>query len=234
MRVRRVLLVGLLLLALALGAGGGYFTGDYLDAPEATASGNAAPLGEVSPSEPLLPVKTPIPSNVPALETGLNYTRHTVTLTPKGQPPEQLSIETPEGWRPTKDPSAPGEIKYLDKLRERGVRVEAVEPVTQTTADAMAQLIRNLKSSQAPENDLRIVSQTSEQVEGDDGNPRSVSTLVYTYIPIKTRRYVIVRWVATDGGDLTTVEMSITGLPQDAPGLDEVLKEATRSVHEIG
>lgn len=234
MRVRRVLLVGLLLLALALGAGGGYFAGDYLDAPEATASGNASPLGDVSPSEPPLPVKTPIPSTVPALETGLAYTRHTFTVTPTGQPSEQLSIETPRGWWQTRDPKAPGEVKYLDELRERGVRVEAVEPVTQTTADAMAQLIRNLKSSQPAENDLRILSQTSDQVEGDDGNPRAVSTLVYTYIPVKTRRYVVVRWVATDGGDLTTVEMSITGLPQDAAGLDEVLKEATRSVHEIG
>ena len=234
MRVRRVLLVGLLLLALALGAGGGYFAGDYLDAPEATASGDAAPLGDVSPSEPPLPVKTPVPSDVPPLDTGLTYTRHTFTVTPKGQPPVQLSIETPQGWRLTRDPSAPGEVKYLDELRERGVRVEAVEPVTQTTSDALAQLIRNLKSSQAPENDLRILKQTTEQIDGDDSEPRTVSTLVYTYIPKETLRYVIVRWVATGGDDLTSVEMSITGLPQDAPGLDEVLQAATRSVHEIG
>src|SRR5690349_16923932 len=49
-RVRRVLAVGLLLLALALGVGGGYYAGDYLDNPEPTASGTAGPLGAVSPS----------------------------------------------------------------------------------------------------------------------------------------------------------------------------------------
>jgi hypothetical protein len=232
--VKRVLVVALLLLVLALGAGGGYLTGDYLDTPKPSTSGVAVPLGDVSPSESPLPVKTPIPSNVTALETGLDYTRHTFTVTPKGQPAVQLSVETPAGWRLSRDPKAPGEVKYLDKLRERGVRIEADEPATRTTSAAMAQLVVDLKSSQAPENDLRILSQTDEQVEGDDGDQRKVSTLVYTYIPNKTLRYVIVRWVATGNDDLTTVEMSITGLPQDAPALDEVLEAATRSVHEIG
>ena len=232
--MKRVLLVGLLLLALALGVGGGYYTGDYLETPRPTASGEAAPLGEVSPSEPPLPVKTPIPSNVEPLETGLDYQRRTFTVTPKGRPPVRLSIEVPAGWGLTHDSQVPAQVRFLDKLKERGVRVESVEPAAQTTADAMAKLIVDLKASQKPENDLRIQSQTTEQIEGEDGEPRSVSTLIYTFIPVKTLRYVIVRWVATNGGDLTTVEMSITGLPQDAAGLDEVLEAATRSVHEIG
>jgi hypothetical protein len=232
--VRRLLLTGLLLLAVALGVTGGYFTGDRLDTPSATPSGNAAPLGEVSPSAPSLPVKTPVPSNVPALETGLDYERHTFTVTPKGQPSVQLSIQTPDGWRLTRDPQAPGEVKFLDKLRERGVRVEADQPPTQTPADASAKLVVDLKQSQDPENDLRIVSQTDDQIEGDDGTTRTVSTLIYTYIPNKTLRYVIVRWIATGDDGLTTIEMSITGLPQDAPALDEVLLNATRSVHETG
>src|SRR4051794_39369281 len=97
-RVRRVLLAGLLLLALALGAGSGYYAGDYFDTPEPTASGTAGPLGDVSPSptptptEPSLPVKTPIPSTVEPLQTGLDYTDHTFTVTPKDAEPVQLSI----------------------------------------------------------------------------------------------------------------------------------------------
>ena len=222
--MRRLLLTGLLLLAVALGVTGGYFTGDRLDTPSATPSGNAAPLGGVSPSEPSLPVKTPVPNNLPALETGLDYGRHVFTVTPKGQPSVQLSIQTPDGWRLTRDPKAPGEVKFLDPLRERGVRVEADEPATRTPADARAQLIVDLKQSQPPENDLRILSQTDEQLEADDGTTRAVSTLIYTFIPTQTVRYVIVRWIATGDDGLTSVEMSITGLPQDAPGLAEVLR----------
>ncbi len=238
-RVRRVLLAGLLLLALALGAGSGYYAGDYLDTPEPTASGTAGPLGEISPSPtpsptPTLPVKTPIPSTVEPLETGLDYSNHTFTVTPKDAEPVQLSIETPQGWKiATRDPKRPGEVKYLDKLRERGVRVEAVAPAEETPADEMAQLIVDLKKSQAPENDVRITSNTTDVVTGDDGESRSVATLIYTFIPNETLRYVIVRWIAING-ELTNVEMSITGLPQDAQALDEVLQRATASVSEVG
>jgi hypothetical protein len=238
-RVRRVLLAGLLLLALALGAGGGYYAGDYLDSPEPTASGTAGPLGDISPSPtptptPTIPVKTPIPSTVDPLETGLDYTNHTFTVTPKDAEPVQLSIETPQGWKiATRDPKRPGEVKYLDKLRERGVRVEAVAPAAETPADEMAQLIVDLKKSQAPENDVRITSRTTDVVTGDDGESRSVATLIYTFVPGETLRYVIVRWIAING-ELTNVEMSITGLPQDAQALDEVLQRATASVSEVG
>ncbi|WP_329004108.1 hypothetical protein OHA18_11975 [Kribbella sp. NBC_00709] len=238
--MRRVLLAGLLLLALALGVGGGYYTGDRMDTPDPTASGTAGPLGAVSvspsptPTEPPLPVKTPVPSNLEPLGTGLDYTRHAFTVTPQDEPSVQLSIETPQGWRlGARDPKRPGEVKYLDNLKERGVRVEAIEPVDTLPADAMAKLIVDLKKSQPPQNDVQIVSQTPGTVTGDDGDPRPVATLIYTYIPGDTLRYVIVRWVAIDG-QLTNVEMSITGLPQDAGALDEVLQHATASVHEAG
>jgi hypothetical protein len=237
--VRRVLLAGLLLLALALGVGGGYYTGDRVDTPEPTASGTAGPLGTVSespsptPTEPPLPVKTPIPNNLDPLEPGLEYIRHTFTVTPQDEPSVQLSVETPQGWKITRDPKRPQEVKYLDDRRERGVRIEAVEPVDTTPAAAMAQLIVDLKKSQAPENDVQIVSQTNDTITGADGDSRPVATLIYTFIPGETLRYVIVRWIAIDG-ELTNVEMSITGIPEDAAALDEVLQHASASVHEVG
>ncbi|TDW17636.1 hypothetical protein [Kribbella kalugense] len=237
--MRRVLLAGLLLLALALGVGGGYYAGDRYDTPEPSAIGTAGPLGVLStspsptPTEPSLPVKTPVPNNLDPLETGLHYTRHTFTVTPKDEPSVDLSIETPQGWRLTRDDKYPAEVKYLDDQKVRGVRVQAVEPVVQTPADAMALLILNLKSSQAPQNDLQIRSKTTGKVAGDDGQSRPVATLIYTYIPGDTLRYVIVRWVATQG-QLNDVTMSITGLPQDANGLNEVLQKATTTVHEVG
>ncbi|MFI5690999.1 hypothetical protein ACIA58_04120 [Kribbella sp. NPDC051586] len=237
--MRRVLLAGLLLLALALGVGGGYYTGDRLDTPDPTASGTAGPLGTVSqspsptPTEPSLPVKTPVPSNLDPLQPGLDYTSRTFTVTPQDEPSVQLSIDAPQGWHLTRDPKRPQEVKYLDDRKERGVRVEAIEPVDTTPADEMAQLIVDLKKSQAPENDVQIVSHTTDVVDGEDGDARPVATLIYTYIPGKTLRYVIVRWIAIDG-QLTNVEMSITGIPEDAAALDEVLQHATTSVHEVG
>jgi hypothetical protein len=239
--VKRVLLVGLLLLALALGAGGGYYVGDYLGAPQQTASGAAAPLGEVAssptptptPTEPSLPVKIPVPNNLEPLETGLEYAERSFTVTPKDERSVRLSIEVPRGWRLKKDPKRPAEVKYLDKLEERAVRVEAVEPASKTPEAERDQLIVDLKKSQAPQNDVRVVSRTTEVITGNDGEPRSVATLIYTYIPGETLRYVIVRWIAING-QLTNVEMSITGLPQDADGLGEVLDRASASVSEVG
>ncbi|TDD25399.1 hypothetical protein E1218_15005 [Kribbella turkmenica] len=226
---RPILVTGILAITL-LGAAAGYYTGDHTE-PAPTAAGEAVPLGGVAPSEPTVPVKTPVPNDLAALETGLSYERHLFTVRPAGQQPVQISIKTPDRWRLTKDPDAPAEVKFLDPRNERAVRVEAVEP-TETTTDSRKKLVVGLRQSQAPENDLRILSQTDEQVEDDEGRLRAVSTLVYTYIPNKTRRYVIVRWVATGEDDRTTVEMSITGLPQDAKGLDEVLHQATRTVRE--
>ncbi|MGZ0150335.1 hypothetical protein ACXJJ3_24955 [Kribbella sp. WER1] len=237
--MRRVLLAGLLLLALALGAGAGYYAGDRWDTPDPTASGTAGPLGAVSPSptptptptEPPLPVKTPVPSNLDPLQPGLTYSNRTFTVHPKNTQPVQLSVDIPQGWALTRDPDHDDEVKFLDKLRQRAVRVQAVEPATQTPKDAIAQLIIDLRKSQAPENNVQIVDQSNDVITGDDGRSRAVGTLIYTFIPGNTLRYVIVRFVATNG-ELANISMSITGIPEDAPALKEILQKASASVSE--
>jgi hypothetical protein len=234
--VRRVLLVGLVLLALALGVAGGYYTGDRLEAVEPTSSGDAEPLGTPpTPSTPTpsLPVKTPVPNNTPALERVTDYRTRQFTAHPEGQDPEQLSIKVPAGWGMTRSADKPQEVHFVDAQGLRGVRVEAVEPAVQTPPDALAQLIVDLKKSLPPEDALNIINQGNQQITAEDGRKRSVSTLVYTYIPGDTRRYVVVRWIATEG-QYTDVEMSITGLPQDAPALDGVLATTTKSVQAVG
>lgn len=242
MRVRRVLLVGLLLLALALGVGGGYYAGDYLDSPEPTASGTAGPLGAVSPSptpaptptEPPLPVKTPIPITVDPLQPGLDYSERSFSVTAKDGQTVRLDVEIPQEWRLTKrDPKHPDWVKYATEPDQRSVRVQADEPAEGTPADELAQLIVDLKKSQPLENDLRIVDHRSETITGDDGAPRSVATLIYTYIPGKTRWYVIVRWIAINGQN-TNVEMSVTGFTEDADALKEIVDKASTSVSEPG
>lgn len=54
------------------------------------------------------------------------------------------------------------------------------------------------------------------------------ATLVYTYVPDKTVRHVIVRWVANEDG-LCHLEMATTGLPQDKAALLAVLDRATET-----
>lgn len=120
-------------------------------------------------------------------------------------------------------------MKFLDSLRERGVRVEAGFAPGETTAQKRDALILGLKSSQPYENDLRIVAQSDDTITGIDGRERIISTIAYTYVPGKTLRYVIVRWVATAGDSQATVEMSITGLPQDADALNLIADQAARS-----
>ncbi|HET6988384.1 MAG TPA: hypothetical protein VFI00_17295 [Kribbella sp.] len=229
--MKRVLLTGLLVLAVGIGVTGGYFTGDYLETPLPTASGNAAPLGAVSPSEPLLPVKTPVPNNLAALQADdLDFREQRFTVHQESLPPVRLSVQVPSTWAKSVNKNAPGEVKFLDSLRERGLRVESGFRVELTPAQQRDRLIAQLKSSLPYEDDFQIVSQTDDSVTGDDGQPRSASTLIYTYIPTQTVRYVMVRWVATSGDGLANVEMSITGLPQDAKALALVADEAAKSV----
>jgi len=230
-----ILVSGVLLLGV-LGGAAGYAAGVYETSALPQSFGAAAPLGaSTSPTEQP-PVKAAEPSNVPAFTTdGLTFRQFTFTVHPDGERAVHLSIRAPRGWQLTKSPQSPAEVKFLDPRKERGVRVESRFTPDLTTAQSRDQLLVNLQKSQPPENDLRILSQTDEQVEAD-GRSRAVSTLIYTYIPNKTRRYVIVRWIATggdDGDDTATVEMSVTGLPQDATGLASVLAEATRTVRQV-
>jgi hypothetical protein len=227
-----ILVSGVLLLGV-LGGAAGYAAGVYETRALPQSLGAAAPLGMITSPPEQLPVKTPEPSNVSAFTTaGLTFRQFTFTVQPDGERPVHLSIRAPRGWQLTKSPKSPAEVKFLDPLKERGVRVESGFPPDLTTAESREKLLLDLEKSQPPENDLRILSQTDGQVEVD-GQSRAVSTLIYTYIPNKTRRYVIVRWVATGGNDLATVEMSVTGLPQDAAGLASVLGEATRTVKQV-
>jgi hypothetical protein len=225
-----ILVSGVVLLGV-LGGVGGYFGGAWYEQPSmANEAALAAPLAGY-PTEAALPRKTPEPNKLPGLKTKeLTFRTQSFTVRADSGATVRLSIRMARGWQLTRDPKAPGEVRFLDPLKERGVRVESAFPPVLSTTDSMHQLVNLLKASQAYENDLRILSETDGQVNGTDGSPRRVSTLIYTYIPKQTRRYVIVRWIATGVDDKATVEMSITGLPQDAAGLAAVLAETTKSV----
>lgn len=229
-----VLASGVVLLAL-VGAAGGYYGGaKYTDSTRVYDSGPAAPLTGRS-TDPPLPRKTPEPYPLAALKAAeLKFHTQGFTIHDDAGVPLRLSIKVPRGWVLTRNDKTPREVRFLDPKKERAVRVEsALPPPDLTTTDSMNRLITNLKSSQPYENDLKILSQTTDQLDAN-GGARTVSTLIYTYIPNKTLRYVIVRWVATAGDEIASVEMSITGLPQDATALKSVTLEASQSVGETG
>lgn len=224
-----VLVCGVVLLGLAGGAAG-YEAGLLTEPSSPPPLGTAAPLPGVTPTVPLSR-KTPEPNTLaPFTTTGLRF--HDVPFTVQGTTgdPTKVTIKAPRGWQLVRATERPQEVRFLDPLQQRGVRVESNYPPTMTTKASRLKLVRELQESQPYENALKISYQGEDTVIGEDGEPRTVSTVIYTYIPTKTLRYVIVRWVATGPDQKATVEMSITGLPQDAKGLAAVLAEASRTV----
>jgi hypothetical protein len=224
-----VLVCGVVVLGLVGGAAG-YEAGLLTDGSAPSPAGVAAPLAGATPSaQPTR--KTPEPNTTaPFTTTGLRFREAPFTVTGTNGQPTEMSIRVPRGWLPINPADRPQEVRFLDPLHERAVRVESNYPALMTTKEARLKLVRELQESQPFQNALTISYQGDDTVIGADGKPRTVSTVIYTYIPKKEVRYVAVRYVATGSDDQATVEMSITGLPQDAKGLSAVMAEASRSV----
>lgn len=236
-----VLVSGIVLLAL-LGGAGGYLGGQRFDG-RVTAGGYAGPLpGDVAtsptpgptpsgtPSVPLIR-KTPQPNPLEALDIDdLEFKTRNFTVTGDVAGQVRLSIRVPSGWvlNPAKD--KPSEVRFVDPTGERAVRVQSALSPEQSVKDSLEVLMTQLQSSQPYQNDFQPLYQGVGQVKDDDGKLRPVATLVYTYIPGATTRYVIVRFVATGDGDVATISMSVTGLPKEQKVLEKILAEATASV----
>lgn len=223
-----VLASGVIVLGL-IGAAGGYLVGDLTQPTTASANNGSPTDGDSPPADPL-PKKTPVPyPKTPLSAAKLRYHTENFSIRDDAGAQVPLSIRMPRGWQLTRDPEAPRQVKFVDPTKERSVRVESALPDSLSTTDQKSKLIAELESSQPYENDLKIIAQDDDQIE-TGGEPRTVSTLTYSYIPNKTLRYVVVTWVSTGGDDLATVEMSIAGLPQDAAALKALLAETTKSV----
>jgi hypothetical protein len=228
----RALLSTGLLGATLLGGAGGYGLG-LLTSPAAAASkGVAAPLEATRSSSTTTPpppvqVKTPKPDNTPPLvESDLTY--RTREFTAVAAVTSKISVKVPRDWRMTQ-PYPQIEARFTDPTTKRWIRVESGFTVRRPPAESMAARVAELKQVD-PAEALKIISEQSGTGTHDDGTPLTYSTLIYSYIPVDTTRYVIVRWVALDKSGLAAVEMTSTGLPQDRPALSSVLQHATESV----
>jgi hypothetical protein len=232
--IGRALLSTGLLGATLLGGAGGYGLGLLTGPAEATSKGVAAPLEATKSTStptptppPPVQVKTPKPDNTPPLvESDLTYrTRAFVAV---DAVTSKISVRVPRDWRMTQ-PYPQIEARFTDPTTKRWIRVEAGFTVRRPPAESMAARVAELKQVD-PTEALKIISEQSGTATHDDGTPLTYSTLIYSYIPVDTTRYVIVRWVALDKSGLAAVEMTSTGLPQDRTALLAVLQHATESV----
>lgn len=211
-----------------LGGAGGYGVGLWTTtAKSEAATGPAVPLAAISPSAPpsstpppSQPVKTAKPDDTPPLRVeDLSYKSRQFTVEQVLR--SRISVKVPKNWKMTQ-PDPADEARFSDPASERYIRIEAGFTIQRPPSASMAELVATLKALPADQV-IRIVS---EQVDATAG----AATLVYTWIPQETLRFVLVRWTAVDKTGNAAVEMSITGLPQDREALTDVLDHATDSV----
>lgn len=211
----------------ALGGAGGYGVGVVTAAERVvSATGTAAPLGRVEPSSPGTSA-TPTPSvptrtirrdtSPPLTADKLKYKTRAFTV--KSVVKSRVTARVPADWRGTQ-PDPPRTARFTDPTGKRWVRIEAGFSIRRAPTESMAARVAQLRAIPADQ----MISITSQTVDPDTGN----ATLVYTYVPDDSVRYVIVRWVANEAG-LCTFEIASTGLPQDRAALEDVLQHASDS-----
>ncbi|MET7278136.1 hypothetical protein ABZS29_07895 [Kribbella sp. NPDC005582] len=229
MRANRVVLVGGLVLAAVLGVAGGYYAGVLTKPPYPVASGVPAPLGGVSgpTSEPPLPLKTPEPNGLKALND-VDFSWQTLTFNLDDAPQIRLKIRVPIGW--TKKVLTEGDIRFQDSRNARWIRIKPLYPILQSPRQRRDQQVPTLQKSVPQENDLKLLGQSDDTITGTDGEPRQVSTLTYSYIPDTWLRPVLLEYVKTPGHDGANVEISVTVLPQDKVAMKRIAREAAESV----
>jgi hypothetical protein len=210
---RRALLgAGLLTLA-GVGGAGGYGVGLFLT-EEPSLAGTAEPLPmaggpdtSATPSTPAPPPKQIVPDDRVREFTATSVVRSDVRL------------KVPKDWGFTQ-PDPPKVGRYTDPTSKRWIRIEAGFTIRRPPAESMAQRLTDLATVPA----AQMLSIKSQTVDPDTKE----ATLVYTYVPENSLRYVIIRWVANHDG-LCTFEVAVTGLPQDRDAMEDILDHAANS-----
>lgn len=217
----RTLLGSGLLAVTLLGGAGGYGLGLVTTEQQASAGTGAAPL---APDSTSTPVSTPPPKKLvpdtsdPLQADDIHYKTREFKVTSVFT--STISMRVPSTWEMSLQ-EPPKDMRFNEPARKRYLRVQGGFSITRPPADSMAQRVTQLLES-VPANQLvRIKSQTVDPETKD-------ATLVYTFAPENSLRYVITRWVANAKG-LCHLEIAVTGLPQDKAALEDVLDHASDS-----
>ncbi|MBB6566115.1 hypothetical protein [Kribbella sandramycini] len=150
------------------------------------------------------PTTTPSPRGDGLQADSLQYAAQTF-----GTQKAPVTSEIPTGWRSAQEGTRP---RYLDPTGVWQIRFD-----TRGSSKSPDRQVSDRERS-IQEQQLTVISR-------DNG------TLVYTYVD-KTRgpRMGLSRWISTDNGDSSAVEITVGGRPQDEAGLRAVLERATSSL----
>ncbi|MFI5732412.1 hypothetical protein ACIA49_19990 [Kribbella sp. NPDC051587] len=148
------------------------------------------------------------------------------TPTPRGDGLQADSLQYAAQTFGTDRSPVSAEVPVTWKAHQDGERPRFLDPtgVWQIRFDTRG-------SSKSPE---RQVSDRERSIKEEQLNvlSRDNGTLVYTYVD-KARgpRMGLSRWISTDNGDSSAIEITVGGRPQDEAALRDVLERATRSLH---
>jgi hypothetical protein len=162
--------------------------------------GNDTPTGIVN-SQP----SPSTPSCSDCLQAdSLQYTLHTF-----GTTSDPVSAEVPTGWKGTQEGTRP---RFVDSSGVWQLRFD-----TRGSSRSPAEQVES-RARSIDERDLKVLSR-------DNG------TLIYTYVD-QTRgpRMGLSRWISTDGGQNSAVEITVGGRPKDEAALRAVLEQATKTL----
>ncbi|GAA1589191.1 hypothetical protein GCM10009804_51730 [Kribbella hippodromi] len=157
-------------------------------------------------AEPQVGVVTPAPTGQPSHTDGLQAAGLQYVVQNFGTGDEPVSAEVPAGWKSSQDGTRP---KFVDPTGVWQIRFD-----TRGSKQTPDQLVVSRERS-IDERELKVMSR-------DDG------LLVYTYVDQnRGPRMGLSRWISTDQGQSTAVEITVGGRPQDEAGLRAILQHAT-------
>jgi len=120
-----------------------------------------------------------------------------------------VSAEVPAGWKSTQAGTRP---RFQDPTGVWQIRFD-----TRGSKSSPDKLVDN-RARSIDEQELDVVS-------------RANGTLIYTYVDQnRGPRMGLSRWVSTDGGQSSAVEITVGGRPQDEAALRSVLEHATQTL----
>ncbi|MGW6278902.1 hypothetical protein [Kribbella sp. NPDC055071] len=160
-------------------------------------AGNDTPAGIVN--------SQPAPST-PVRTDGLQVDSLQYVTQTFGTSKAPVSAEVPTGWKSSRDDTRP---RFQDPTDVWQIRFD-----TRGSKQSPDQLVQARERS-IDERDLKVVSR-------DNG------TLIYTYVDqIRGPRMGLSRWISTDNGETSAVEITVGGRPQDEAALRAILQHAT-------
>ncbi|TWD81158.1 hypothetical protein FB561_2262 [Kribbella amoyensis] len=154
-------------------------------------------------------VTSPGPSPTPTVSGGLDPNSLQFAAQTFGSERSPISADVPVGWKSSQGGTRP---RYLDPTGVWQVRFDARGSKQQPD-----ELAAN-RAKSIDERDLKVISNEN-------------GTLVYTYVD-QTRgpRMGLSRWLPSEDGERTLIEITVGGRPQDEAALRSVLERATETL----